>query len=175
MISKFYSWKFAGIALLLVIGGVFGGLFQVLRVTSASMQPSICTGDFILVRRGLRSSDFDDLRGALILAKHGTGAPIVKRVIGQAGDEVIWQGESLIVNSQTQTEPYACRSQLSAASRQFVAKAVRISDSNIYVLGDNRDNSEDSRNYGPISLADVLGRVVSTFHSPESNGCTCSR
>jgi signal peptidase I len=78
----------------------------------------------------------------------------IKRVVAVGGDVVsCCSGGHLVVNGEVVTEPYAVPSQPRFAR-------VRVPQDDVFVLGDNRMNSADSRTWGPIPGNLVIGRVV---------------
>lgn len=79
----------------------------------------------------------------------------LKRVVAVAGDAIQMRGGVLYVNDLPETQPYAARCRFQAdTSRQIVPAGY------IFVMGDNRDNSEDSRTFGPVTLQSVVGRPL---------------
>lgn len=162
-------------ALCVFSGLLFGFFFRVLRVDSASMQPFVCVGDFIVVRRGLATIELDDLRGQVVLADHHAQEPIIKRIMGLPGDEIVWQGKDLAINRQTPNESYVCKLDESPQLEMLFTSKIRVPESSLYVLGDNRDYSTDSRVFGPVPIKDILGRVVAVVRLPTSKSCPCGR
>ena len=80
----------------------------------------------------------------------------VKRVIGLPGDTVVAREGSVYVNGRLLVEPY-----LQAGTRtSLLEDPVTVPDDHLFVLGDNRGGSHDSRFFGPIAVDDVVGRVV---------------
>jgi len=77
----------------------------------------------------------------------------IKRVVGVPGDRINCDGE-LIRNGQKVTEPY-----LDPDTTTEGCKATTVGPGELYVMGDNRDNSQDSRVFGPIQESDVVGRA----------------
>lgn len=166
-----------GIAFCALAGVAFVALgfqFSVLRVSSSSMQPTLCTNDVVMVRRLIADPSDLGLRGRVVIARHGSGEPIVKRAIALPGDKVQWTDSSVAVNYQTLREPYACTSGRSVADLHLSAKEITLNSGQLYVLGDNRNVSQDSRTYGAISISDVIGVVIGSFHIPLSGTCQCA-
>jgi signal peptidase I len=77
----------------------------------------------------------------------------IKRVVGVPGDRINCDGE-LIRNGQKVTEPY-----LDPDTTTEGCKATTVGPGELYVMGDNRDNSQDSRSFGVIQRSDVVGRA----------------
>jgi signal peptidase I len=77
----------------------------------------------------------------------------IKRVVGVPGDRINCDGE-LIRNRQKVTEPY-----LDPDTTTEGCKVTTVGPGELYVMGDNRDNSQDSRSFGVIQRSDVVGRA----------------
>jgi signal peptidase I len=77
----------------------------------------------------------------------------IKRVVGVPGDRINCDG-GLIRNGQKVTEPY-----LDPDTTTKGCKATTVRPGELYVMGDNRDNSQDSRSFGVIQRSDVVGRA----------------
>jgi signal peptidase I len=81
--------------------------------------------------------------------------PFIKRVIGQAGDMVEIRDGRIFVNDAQLTEPYV----LGDATTTRGDDSWTVPADRLFVMGDNRDNSTDSRSFGPICAVDVIGRA----------------
>lgn len=136
------------------------------RVHGESMRPSLLSGDLLHVlpaswERGSFS------RGAIVVAKSPAmdGACWVKRIIGLPGEFIAVGTDGVVTIDQTPlNEPYCVRSQ--SESRN---SPPWLCDGNEYFLmGDNRDDSNDSRRYGPVARQTIIGRVW--FHWPRRRG-----
>ena len=80
---------------------------------------------------------------------------LVKRVIGLPGERVTMRDGEVFIDGQPLKESYIDETTLPGRGME-----VSLSDEEVFVLGDNRSNSSDSRNLGPIPLDSVLGKVV---------------
>jgi signal peptidase I len=78
----------------------------------------------------------------------------IKRVVGIPGDEITCRGGQLIRNGQRVTEPY-----LDPGTTTDGCKRTRVGAGELFVMGDNRANSQDSRSFGVIRRSDVVGRA----------------
>jgi signal peptidase I len=90
---------------------------------------------------------------------------LIKRVIGLPGDVVEIHDGHVIVNGQPLNEPYVAGS----TTTGFYAPTT-IPPLQIFVLGDNRGFSNDSRSFGTIPLEDVVGRAWFSYWPPEQIG-----
>jgi signal peptidase I len=135
-------------------------LFQSFYIPSPSMAPALVPGDRVLVSK-LSYRLHDVRRGDIVVFKrppHVQAGPevkdLVKRVIGLPGDTVEARNGQLIVNGKALIEPYVARgATTSAVSPQHIPAE------HYWVMGDNRNVSEDSRFFGSISGSLIVGRV----------------
>ena len=141
------------------------------RIKGRSMLPTLHDRDYALVWRlpyRLRTPR----RGEVVIC-HYPGRKMkrlpflpqafVKRVIALPGDTVEWQEGVLLLNGEPLKEPYLdparCRSLRTRPPRT-------LGPDEYYVLGDNRDASNDSRSVGPLRRRDIRGRVVAVLFHP---------
>jgi signal peptidase I len=133
--------------------------FEGVMITSGSMQPTLFKGDYTLVdhRIAIRSTW---ARGDVIVFEapetwNGPGVTLVKRVIGLPGEEVGVSAGRVFVNNRFLTENY-----LSEAPAPEDERRIKLEAGQYYVMGDNRNNSDDSRNNGPIEEKNIKGRAL---------------
>ncbi len=135
------------------------------QVTGISMQPRIDSDEFVLIN-ALAYRLGSPQRGDIVAFRHERSAPSVylKRVIGLPGDRVAITGGVVSVNGAVLDEPYV----QFRDERSFAPVVVPPGD--YYVLGDNRANSDDSRFWGFVPAADVIGRVMYGMWPPPRIG-----
>ena len=111
------------------------------------MEPTLSEGEYIIVNKRANVQ-----RGDVVLAIDPDGQYIVKRVVALAGDLVYVKSNSVFVNE------ILYDSFQNHSSENYVIK-VEVPDNSVFLLGDNRTESIDSRRYGCISIDKVCGVV----------------
>ena len=144
------------LALMLGSAALFGLLLQrfvicLVVVCGESMAPNFSEGRPCFVRR----LPGPVARGDVVIVRDGSQQSI-KRVVGMPNEELCFQNGRLYVNGQALSEPY-----LVAATRTYPVyqTSFRLGPADYFVMGDNRNHSEDSRVYGPLQREAILGRV----------------
>jgi signal peptidase I len=129
-------------------------LAQATRVYGQSMEPNLHTDQRLVVEK-LSYYFHEPQRGDIVIlqvSQTGSGL-LIKRVIGLAGEKVEIKGGKVYINEQPLEEPY-----LSSQSQRDM-RAIVVPPEHVFVLGDNRGFSNDSRAFGPVSLDKVIGRA----------------
>ncbi len=125
------------------------------RVENISMQPTLHEGEFILVNKlAYRLGDFD--RGDIIVFHHDAMEDYIKRVVGLPGDQIEVRDEHVFINGQMMDEHYI------AAPPQYTG-AWEVPEDHVFVLGDNRNQSSDSHNWGYVPVGTVVGRALIVY------------
>jgi signal peptidase I len=140
---------------LLLVASVTGVLpVRIMRVGSDSMSPTIATGDLVLVTR----SDGDVERRDVVVVDHpDTGALLVKRAVAIGGDRLAIEDGVLVVNGEPVCEPDIDPARLDGV---FFGP-VTVARGEVFLLGDDRDSSIDSRAFGAVPADEVTGLVGS--------------
>ncbi len=136
-----------------ILAAIVRAAISVYAIPSASMQPSLLTGDRILVTP-YRSSQPE--RGDVIVfrAPHDPSTLMVKRIVGMPGDVIDTRSGRVRIGEHTVPEPYV----LKQSATGSIAPQVVPADS-YFVMGDNREDSSDSRRWGTVQRDLVAGHV----------------
>ncbi|MEM1332740.1 MAG: signal peptidase I [Actinomycetota bacterium] len=128
------------------------------EVAGTSMNPTLAPGD-TLVTSTRSTPDIDDIVTANIDSPTGVTRSVVKRVVGVAGDVVSYVGCTLIRNGVEVDEPFVHPDTLFGSCGPSFDD-VRVPAGHVWLMGDNRDNSSDSRAYGAVPVDAVDGVVL---------------
>jgi signal peptidase I len=130
------------------------------RVDGYSMRPTLEDGEFVLVNK--LSYRFGEVNRGDIIVFHFPMNPqeeLIKRVIGLPGDRVTVQDNRVHVNGQALSEPYIAQTPLYDGEWT-------VTDGHYFVLGDNRNNSNDSKDWGLLPAENVVGKAILIYWPP---------
>ena len=138
---------------------------QPYQVQQTSMENTLMPDQYVLVDK--LSPNFDDYhRGDIIVfnppqgwAKDANGTPFVKRVIGIAGDKIDIEAGKVYLNGKILEEPYVFEQQATDLPGTDTKKSWTIEQNQLFVMGDHRQASQDSRDFGAITKSSVIGRA----------------
>jgi signal peptidase I len=165
-------WAITFLVALLLAFGLRAFVFQAFSIPSASMESTLNIGDRILVWKAF--FNWHDVRqGDIVVFTHPPldhcagppGTDLVKRVIALGGQTIYSAGNKIYVDGRRLPQPYLpphdrLGPPIPAATRQAPFHVPR---GDLYVMGDNRQISCDSRFWGPIKGTSVVGRAVLLF------------
>jgi signal peptidase I len=97
--------------------------------------------------------------GAVVGLAPSSSNDFVKRVIGVGGDTIRCRDDVLSVNGHVLNEPFLYPGSHPCSSDGFEGKTVTVPKGDLFVMGDHRNDSEDSRVNGPVPVSDVIGRA----------------
>ena len=157
--NSLFEWYDSMVFALTVIVLVFVFLVRVITVSGYSMEPTLLWNDRVAVQSML----YTPKRGDVVVMDGyiNYGDPLVKRIIAVGGDtlDIDFSTGTVTLNGQQLDEPY-----ISAPTRVSydVVFPVVVSEGYVFVMGDNRPNSLDSRSseIGMIDERDILGKVL---------------
>lgn len=130
------------------------------RVDGVSMRPTLQNGEFILVNKLAYRLGHPN-RGDIVVFKFPLDPTqdLIKRVIGLPGDHVAVRNGTLYLNDQALQESYI------AAEPEYTGEWV-VPEGNLFVLGDNRNDSSDSHSWGMLPLENVVGKAEVIYWPP---------
>jgi signal peptidase I len=147
-------------------------VLQAYRVPSASMEDTILAGDFVLVNKMAYRGDQTPQVGDVIVFQYplNPDRDFVKRVIATAGQTVALRNKKLYVDGREVPLPehgknVAKDTISSVFSNRDNFGPVAVPQASYFVMGDNRDDSEDSRFWGTVPADHVKGRVMWVYWS----------
>jgi len=162
-------------------------IVQAFKIPSGSMLPTLEIGDHILVNKfiyGVRLPFLDlwllgpwtPKRGDIIVFKYpyDESRDFIKRVIGLPGDVVEVHDKQVHINGKLLEEPYAVYKDAAVSSNPHSTRdffgPITIPAGKLFVLGDNRDHSQDSRFWGFLDLQKLEGEAFVVYWSWDSEG-----
>lgn len=165
------SWAPQLIFAVLVALAVRFLIFQPYEIPSDSMLPTLEPGDRVVVNR-LSYTAGDLERGQVIVFDRppslaGTD-DMIKRVVGLPGETVQFRNDAVYIGSLRMVEPYLRQDQATSAptgipgceGSNIGALTCVVPQGHVFVMGDNRSSSVDSRRFGPIPIDTVIGRAA---------------
>jgi len=138
------------------------------KIPSRSMQPAIEAGDYLVCDLMYYRSHNPE-RGDIVVFKYPRDENIdyIKRIVGLPGDTVELRQNTLFVNEQKIDEPYTVYGGngkgASVPPRNYGPYFV--SENEYFVMGDNRDNSSDSRDFGSVGRGRIEGKAIFVYFS----------
>lgn len=135
-----------------------------IRVDGFSMEPNLHTGQFVIVNK-VAYKFGDPRQGDVIVFRYpfDPQQEYIKRVIGLPGDHILIEDGKVFVNGEPLEEPYI-------AAAPLYQNSITVPNDSLFVLGDNRNNSSDSHNWGPVPIEYVVGKAVVVYWPPTDWG-----
>lgn len=129
-------------------------VFEFTRVSGDSMCPTLETKQLLGVEKISRYFDLPERGDIVIVHYPNEKSACVKRCIGLPGDTVEIKGNTVYLNNEPLSEDY-----ISSADYPDM-KPIVVADENIFVMGDNRVISKDSRHVGTIPKENIVGNAI---------------
>lgn len=133
-------------------------IFTAMQIDGDSMMPTLHSGDHVLRTKSYTDPRRGDIVTVLLKDSYGTN-DIVKRVIGTPGDTVEIRGDVAYVNGVAENTAGKIIDMRQAVSE----KPIVVPAGRVYLMGDNRPVSMDSRFIGTVPLSEVQGKVIMVF------------
>ena len=147
---------------------VFLGLhvtIQSAMVLGSSMEPNFETGQRLIVNKIIYK--FDEVKRGDVVILHppyDTNIDYIKRVIGLPGETVEIRNGLVYINGEPLSEPYISN------PPHYTMKKLEVPQEYYFVLGDNRNNSNDSHIWGPLPKDNIIGKVWLSIWPPSDWG-----
>ena len=153
-------------------------IVQAFKIPSGSMLPTLLIGDHLLVNKFIFGVKVpfsgttlipwkDPVRGDVIVFKFpkDRSTDYIKRVMGTPGDIVSIEKRKLLINGKAVDDPHAHFTNPPGQSPAADFGPVTVPEGSVFVMGDNRDNSYDSRFWGFVDHKDILGKAFILYWS----------
>ena len=150
------------IILMAVILAIGSGKIQIEQVISASMEPTLMTGDVILADANATPGLYEIV---CLNNPQDHDEKLVKRIMGVPGDEIKIQDRTIYINNCMEVSK-----QILENSIEWMNMKTRVPQDAVFVLGDNRNNSYDSLNFGPVPYEQIRGVVRAIIWPPKHWG-----
>jgi len=138
-------------------------VLQPFYIPSGSMEPTLYPGDRVLVNKFIYRLQEPKGGDVIVFVPPGdTNRDFIKRIVAVQGQEVEVKTGKVYINGKARFEPYTMSSY---DSNNFGPERVPLN--NLFVMGDNRPNSQDSRVFGPLSKNSVVGKAFMIYWPPQ--------
>lgn len=139
--------------------------FAAYKIPASSMEPTLFIGDHLVVHKALYANKEPKRKDIVVFRLPvDPKKDLVKRVIGLPGDKIEIQGRQVIVNDQPLEENYVFSSLTASSPKKYSVPdpfgPIIVPDRKLFVLGDNRDKSFDSRFWGFVNISDLKGKAL---------------
>ncbi len=142
------------IIVIIVVLFVFAFVLGLQQVVGPSMQPNLKEGDILLVNKLVYR--FTSIKRFDVVVLSQKDKYMIKRIIGIPGDSIEYKNNTLYINGIAYEEKFIDKN--NSKTEDFVLEYKFIPDNMYFVLGDNRENSEDSRDFGLIPKDYIIGK-----------------
>jgi len=183
------EWIKTAVISLAIIITFRGVVAQAYQIPSGSMEKTLLVGDFLYINKMLYGSEIDIGFGGHRFFHHRFPAfrqpkpgdvivfryppnprqDFIKRCVAVAGQTIEIKDKTLYVNGERRNEPFVQHDDARVFPRDLSARdnfgPYTVPDGHIFMMGDNRDNSLDSRFWGPLPLDNVKGKAMFLYWS----------
>jgi signal peptidase I len=153
------------VATFTVVYVLLGYVIYPAQVNGVSMSPTFASGDSVLIYLPStpQHGDIAILHITPQTTSHFTEEYMIKRIMGVAGDLITTDGTTIYRNGEALLEPYVTSQSAYRFPCFQPGNCSVIPEGYVFVLGDNRSQSVDSRSYGLVPITHVEGRVIFNF------------
>lgn len=160
--KEFWSWGKSLIVAVLVAFIVRQFLFTPVIVSGESMEPTYHDKNRVVISKISTLEHFDKI----VFHAPNADEDFIKRIIGLPGDTITMENDVLSINGKEYKEPYLKSNKAALPEGQKLTQdfEVKVLEGQLFVMGDNRANSMDSRIFGSIEEDSVVGKVKFRFY-----------
>jgi signal peptidase I len=153
-VKRFFVDLLETIILAVVLFFAINAVSARVRVDGFSMVPTLQDGEYVLVNRLAYRNKLPERSDIIVfVSPQVSDLDLIKRVIGLPGDHVRISGGMVEVNGQVLNEPYI-------AAAPVYNGEWNVPEGNLFVLGDNRNDSSDSHAWGLLPVENVIGKAI---------------
>ncbi len=187
--STLKEWVWAIVFSVLFVVTFRGVVAQAYQIPTGSMEQTLLVGDYLFINKMLYGSEIDlgvkghrffyyrfpgfrqPARGDIIVFRYPENPrqDFIKRCVAVGGQTVEVRNKVLYVNGVAQVEPYVThidpRTLPAEVSRRDFFGPITVPNGFIFMMGDNRDNSHDSRFWGPLAIGLIKGKAAVRYFS----------
>src|SRR5215210_5058761 len=156
------------VAFALVFGFIRPFVLEAFWIPSESMVPTLEVGDRVFVNKfvyRIREPERGDI--VVFQSVEGDAEDLIKRIVAVPGDSVAVENGVLSVNGEPQVEPYV---NAGFPDDDSFFGPMGVPEGEVFVMGDNRANSRDSRFFGPVPIENIEGEAFASFWPPSRIG-----
>jgi len=147
-------WFVAGVTTILVVALVRSLVFSPFVVAGQAMNPTFQTGDYLVI--DMLSNSYE--RGDVVVYEFKEGQYFVHRIIGLPNDQITIQDNIVSINGEPLVEQYV------NGVTEWENKSIELGQDEYFIMGDNREHSNDSRFIGAISSDRILGEYFTKIN-----------
>jgi len=165
---EIFEWIKAIVLAVLIVFGIRYFLFIPVAVSGESMMPTLNNGDHMIINK------IGDIKRFDIIVFHATeDEDYIKRVIGLPGDHIEYKDDVLYINGKAYEEPYLDDFKEALLDDGFLTESFTLEETpvasetvpegHVFVMGDNRRYSKDSRMIGAVPMSEIVGKTKLKF------------
>ncbi len=154
------------VLLTLVIFLAIRAVVQNFKIEGMSMEPNLHNGQFLLVNKLAYLGSSEPQRGDVVVFDADQWTPdkdFIKRIVGVPGERIEIRDDGVFINGVRLEEPYLDQT-------MYGHEDLELGPGEYYVMGDNRSNSSDSRNHGPLDREAIIGKAWLVYYPLRSAG-----
>ena len=135
-------------------------LLQSVTIVGRSMVPTLCDSQHYLLNRWVYSVHSPQRSDIVVIRDPSDNGLLVKRIIAAPGDSIYLKGGNVYLNGCKLDEPYLAPGTPTFTDSKYHGELILCGRDQYFLLGDNRQNSLDSRYYGSVPRGNILGPLI---------------